>query len=87
MLILARLEEKNLEQKLSTDLATMHVMLVFLKKKKVSILLFGYNLNTNQFLQLYVYDSDFKATIPCKLTKEEKAKMAAEKRNKKDWRP
>ena len=62
-------------------------MLVFLKEKKVSILLFGYNLNANQFLQLYVYNPDFEATIPCELTEEEKAKMAAEKRNKKDWHP
>jgi hypothetical protein len=47
MLILAEPEEKDLEQKLSTDLATMYIMLVFLKKKKVIILLFGYNLYTN----------------------------------------
>ena len=35
VLMLAGLEEKDLEQKLSSE-ATTHVMLVFLKKKKVS---------------------------------------------------
>jgi hypothetical protein len=35
VLMLARLEEKDLEQKLSSE-ATTHVMLVFLKEKKVS---------------------------------------------------
>jgi hypothetical protein len=33
--MLARLEEKDLKQKLSSE-ATTHVMLVFLKEKKVS---------------------------------------------------
>jgi hypothetical protein len=30
---------------------------------------------------------NFKATIHCELTNKEKEKIAAKKRNKKDWRP
>jgi hypothetical protein len=39
------------------------------------------------FSALDIYDLNFEATTPCKLTKEEKEKIAAEKRNNKDWRP
>ena len=39
------------------------------------------------YLQLYIYDPNFEATILCELTDKEKAKMAAKKRNKKDQRP
>ena len=61
-------------------------MLVFLKEKKVNNLYYLFNSNTNS-LQLYIYNPNFEATIPCKLTKEEKEKIAAKKRNKKDQRP
>jgi len=44
--MLARLEEKDLEQKLSSE-ATTHVMLVFLKEKKVINQLYLSNSNTN----------------------------------------
>ena len=83
--MLAGLEEKDLEQKLPAE-ANTHVMLVFLKEKKVINLLYLSNSNTN-CLQLYIYDPNFEATIPRELTAEEKEKMAAEKRKKKDWRP
>lgn len=45
--MLAGLEEKDFEQKLSTKAATTHVMLVFLKEKKVNNTIYSYNLNTN----------------------------------------
>ena len=61
-------------------------MLVFLKERKVSNLHYLFNSNTNS-LQLYIYNPNFEATVPYKLTKEEKEKIAAKKRNKKDWRP
>ena len=83
--MLASLEEKDLKQKLSAE-ANTHVMLVFLKERKVSNLHYLFNSNTNS-LQLYIYNPNFKATIPCKLTAEEKEKIAAEKRTKKDQRP
>ena len=38
------------------------------------------------YLQLYIYDPNFEATVPYELTNKEKAKMVAKKRNKKDWR-
>ena len=38
-------------------------------------------------IQLYIYDPNFEATLPHELTQEEKDKIAAEKRNNKDWRP
>jgi hypothetical protein len=40
--MLARLEEKDFEQKLSLEAST-HVMLVFLKEKKVIYLFYLYN--------------------------------------------
>ena len=83
--MLAGLEEKDLEQKLPVE-ANTHVMLVFLKEKKVINLLYLSSSNTNS-LQLYIYNPNFEATILCELTVEEKEKMAAKKRNKKDWRP
>jgi hypothetical protein len=46
VLMLAGLEEKDLEQQLSAE-ANTHVMLVFLKEKKVSNLNYLFNLNTN----------------------------------------
>jgi hypothetical protein len=46
VLMLARLEEKDLRQKLSAE-ANTHVMLVFLKEKKVINLLYLSNSNTN----------------------------------------
>ena len=39
------------------------------------------------FMQLYIHNPNFEATVPRELTKEEKEKIAAEKRNKKDYRP
>ena len=38
-------------------------------------------------IQPYIYNPNFEAIVPCKLTKEEKEKIVAEKRNKKDQRP
>ena len=43
VLMLAGLEKKDLQQKLSTSDATTHVMLVFLKERKVSNLFYLYN--------------------------------------------
>jgi hypothetical protein len=40
--MLARLEQKDLQQQLSIEEATTYVILVFLKEKKVSVLFYNY---------------------------------------------
>ena len=53
VLMLARLKQKDLEQKLSSSDATTHIMLVFLKERKVSNLFYHYNSNTNVYAALH----------------------------------
>ena len=54
ILMLARQEEKDLEQKLSSEAAS-HVMLVFLKERKVSnLFILSLYLNTNSYIALCI---------------------------------
>ena len=69
MLMLAGLEEKDLEQKLSSEAAT-YVMLAFLKEKKVSNLFYPRNLNANSLYSsmftIQTLKQLFLATLPKK---------------------
>jgi hypothetical protein len=69
MLMLAGLEEKDLEQKLSSE-ATTYVMLAFLKEKKVSNLFYPRNLNANSLYSsmftIQTLKQLFLATLPKK---------------------
>lgn len=86
VLMLAGMEKKDLEQGLSSEEAYTHVMLVFLKERKVCYSFNCYILIAN-LLKLYVYDPDWEMTVPHELTEEEKEKMKAEHRKYKDFTP
>jgi hypothetical protein len=79
VLMLAMLEQKELKQELSLEEATTHVMLVFLKKRKVSNLSSFYYSNANSLYSSTSMIQTLKQPILANSQKKRKKKNGSRK--------